>query len=157
MELSSILIPLASSQQNLYDLYLLPCVQCWTPDDGQRYCPKHVKFYSKNKFEKLVHLVVFITRIHHDARSYKCQILWQFFIYFSSLQCVINVLPFNPTWLNILRVFREDYKLWGFAISRNLLTLIPLSLFTSNHHAYTFLAQTDKFHVCINSTVLNWW
>jgi hypothetical protein len=33
------------------------CVQCWTPDDGQRNCPKHVEFYSKNKFEKLGHLV----------------------------------------------------------------------------------------------------
>jgi len=32
-----------------------------TPDDGQRNCPKHVEFYSKNKFEKLVHLVGFIT------------------------------------------------------------------------------------------------
>ena len=31
-----------------------------TPDDGQRICPKHVEFYSKNKFEKLVHLVGFI-------------------------------------------------------------------------------------------------
>jgi len=28
-----------------------------TADDGQRNCPKHVEFYSKNKFEKLVHLV----------------------------------------------------------------------------------------------------
>ena len=26
-------------------------------DDGQKNCPKHVEFYSKNKFEKLVHLV----------------------------------------------------------------------------------------------------
>ena len=35
-----------------------------TPDDGQRKCPKYVEFYSKNKFEKLVHLVGFIMRIH---------------------------------------------------------------------------------------------
>jgi len=34
-----------------------------TPDDGQRNCPKHVEFYSKNKFEKLVHLVGFVIRI----------------------------------------------------------------------------------------------
>ena len=34
-----------------------------TPDDGQRNCPKHVEFYSKNKFDKLVHLVGFIVRI----------------------------------------------------------------------------------------------
>jgi hypothetical protein len=33
------------------------CVQRKTPDDGQRNCPKHVESYSKNKFEKLVHLV----------------------------------------------------------------------------------------------------
>jgi hypothetical protein len=46
------------------------------PDDGQRNCPKRVEFYSKNKFEKLVHLVGFITRIYHDARSSECQISW---------------------------------------------------------------------------------
>ena len=32
-----------------------------TPDDGQRNCPKRVEFYSKNKFDKLVHLLGFIT------------------------------------------------------------------------------------------------
>jgi len=41
----------------------LLCVQWKTSDDGQRNCPKHVEFYSKNKFEKLVHLVGFILRI----------------------------------------------------------------------------------------------
>jgi len=34
-----------------------------TPDDGQRNCPKHVEFCSKNKFEKLIHLFGFILRI----------------------------------------------------------------------------------------------
>jgi len=34
-----------------------------TPDAGQRNCPKHVKFDSKNKFEKLVRLVGFIIRM----------------------------------------------------------------------------------------------
>jgi len=37
-------------------------VQWKTPDDGQRNYPKHVEFHSKNKFEKLVHLVGFIIR-----------------------------------------------------------------------------------------------
>ena len=45
-----------------------------TPGDGQRNCPKHVEFYSKNKFEKLVHLIGFIIRIYHDARSPERQI-----------------------------------------------------------------------------------
>jgi len=42
---------------------LAVCVQWKTPDDGQRNCPKNVEFYSKNKFEKWVHLVGIIIRI----------------------------------------------------------------------------------------------
>ena len=41
----------------------LLCVQWKTPDDGQRNCPKHIGFHSKNKFETLVHIVGFIIRI----------------------------------------------------------------------------------------------
>ena len=37
-------------------------VQWKIADDGQKNCPKHVQFYSRNKFEKLVHLVGFIIR-----------------------------------------------------------------------------------------------
>jgi len=37
-------------------------------------CLKHVEFYSKNKFEKLLPLVGFNIRIYHDARSPKHQI-----------------------------------------------------------------------------------
>ena len=65
---------------NLYDIYLLLCVQWKTPDNGQRNCLKHVEFYSKNKCEKLVHLVGFIIRMilrFYDFVShvYKCGIL----------------------------------------------------------------------------------
>jgi hypothetical protein len=49
----------------------LLCVQCKTPNDGQRNCPKHVEFHSKNKFEKLVHLVGFIIR-----NVTRCTITW---------------------------------------------------------------------------------
>ena len=61
---------------NQYDIYLLLCVLCWTPDDGQRNCPTHVDFSSKNKnkFEILVHLVGFSIRICHDTRSSEYQI-----------------------------------------------------------------------------------
>ena len=44
-------------------------MQLKIPDDGQRNCPKHVEFYSKNKFEKFVNVVGFIIKIYHDARS----------------------------------------------------------------------------------------
>ena len=36
------------------------CVEWKTPDDGLRNCPKHVEFQSKNKLEKIAHLVGFI-------------------------------------------------------------------------------------------------
>jgi len=55
----------------------LLCVQCKTPDDGQRNCPKHVEFYSKNKFEKLVHLVGFIIRIFSTINSIHLQAITQ--------------------------------------------------------------------------------
>jgi len=35
---------------------------------------KHVEFYSKNKFEKFLHLGGFIIRIYHNARSPERQI-----------------------------------------------------------------------------------
>ena len=53
----------------------LLCVQRKTPDDRQRNCPKHVEFYSKNKFEKSVYQFGFIIRIYHDARSPERQII----------------------------------------------------------------------------------
>jgi len=63
-------------------------VQWKTPDDVQRNCPKHVEFYSKNKSEKLVHLVGFVIRIYHDARSPERQIdqiqLHAAYIYYKS-------------------------------------------------------------------------
>jgi len=51
------------SAKPLWHISLL-CVQWKTPEEGQRNCPKHVEFYSKNKFEKLVHLVGFIIRTY---------------------------------------------------------------------------------------------
>ena len=65
----------AGSKRNCSSVLILSCVQWKTPDDGQSNCPKHVEFYSKNKFDKLVHLVDFITKIYHDARSPERQIL----------------------------------------------------------------------------------
>ena len=54
--------PARKLSANLYDIYHCCVYSDKTPDGGQRNCPKHVEFYSKNKFEKLVHLVGFIIR-----------------------------------------------------------------------------------------------
>ena len=56
----SSLILLASCQQTCMTYTNAVCTVKKTPDDGQRNCPKHVEFHSKDKFEKLVHLVGFI-------------------------------------------------------------------------------------------------
>jgi len=82
----------------------LLCVQWKTPDDGQRNCPKHVEFYSKNKFEKLVRLVGFVIGICHEARSPKRQIQIHLcvsaFVYF----CV--AFSFHGYWLRFFLLFR---------------------------------------------------
>jgi hypothetical protein len=54
--------PARKLSANLYDIYHFGVYSEKTPDDGQRNCPKQVEFHSKNKFEKLVHLVGFIIR-----------------------------------------------------------------------------------------------
>ena len=57
-------LALTNSQAVSKPVWHIPllCVQWKTPDDGQRNCPKHVVFYSKSKFEKLLHQVGFIMR-----------------------------------------------------------------------------------------------
>ena len=60
--------------RKLYYIYHCCVYSEKTPDDGQRNCPKHVEFHSKNEFEKLVHLVGFIIRVYHDARPYEVKI-----------------------------------------------------------------------------------
>jgi len=49
--------------QVLYTQQKAYVIQYLTPDNGQKTCLKHVEFYSKNKVEKLVHLIGFIIRI----------------------------------------------------------------------------------------------
>jgi len=69
----------------------LLCVQWKTPDDGQRNCPKHVAFHSKNKFEKLVHLVGFnvrnlawctVTWTSNYCHNFLFRQKWKYFIIF---------------------------------------------------------------------------
>ena len=60
MELQFRPYPARKLSENLYDIYRSCVYSEKIPDDGQRNCPKHVEFHSKNKFEKLVHLVGFI-------------------------------------------------------------------------------------------------
>jgi len=55
--------PARKLSANMYDINRYCVYSEKTPSDGNRNCPKHVEFYSKNKCEKLMHLVGFIIRI----------------------------------------------------------------------------------------------
>ena len=105
----------------------LLCVQWKTPDGGQRNCPKHVEFYPKNKFEKLVHLVGLIIRIYHDWRSPERQICINliFFTHVCSLLSCLSViflqshsLLFNrcngrPQFMKLRIGLRSPYSSYG--------------------------------------------
>ena len=70
---SSVLMLLASCQQicvtYIIAVYTVKNSWWWTEELSET-----CRFYSKNKFEKLVHLVGFIIRIFHNARSPESQI-----------------------------------------------------------------------------------
>ena len=72
-------IPWSCSQAVSKPLWHTPllCVQWGTPDNGQRNCPKHVDFHSKNKFGKLVHLVGFIIINTFSVSHSRCYSLLQ--------------------------------------------------------------------------------
>jgi hypothetical protein len=94
----------------------LLCVQWKTADDGQKNCPKHVEFHSKNKFENLVHLVGFIVRIFYDARSPERQIYSVFGrlseITGSTTDVWIKNITFNTyNTYNLLRSIKYDFKI----------------------------------------------
>jgi len=62
------------------------------------------KFYSKNKFEKLVYLVGFITIILQDARSYECQICYV-------ARCSWNFYSRTPEKMSRNKIFAVIYML----------------------------------------------
>jgi len=68
LQAESVPILLASCQPTCMTYTIAVCT-VKNSDNGQRNCLKHVEFHSNNKFEKFVHLVGFIIRIYHDARS----------------------------------------------------------------------------------------
>ena len=132
------LVPSWSCSQAVWPTPLL-CVQWKTPDDGQRNCPKRVEFYSKNKFEKLVHLVGFITRIWHDARSPERQnqivciwCIWQMIMNFFLLDWYDRLLC-NDIWFE-----RPSYLQIPFGI----LSVRNCSVLQGNCYQYYGKAQT---------------
>jgi hypothetical protein len=132
---------LASRQHNLY---VLLCVQCWTPDDGQGNCPKHVELYSKNKFEKLAHLVCFIIKIYHDARSSECQIPHYVFIT-KPLERTTHISPVSrPATIEESRILNDYEQQSVFSV----VVLCPRSSWRHWQLVYTII-ERDCPLVCV--------
>ena len=103
-------------------------VQWKTTDDEQMNCPKHVEFHSKNKFEKLVHLVVFIVRIYHDKRSPERQNLWTNLSIFScSKHDVTKKLKekfrLPKTYFNFITLYHKPFQCYGFWVTLSFIKL----------------------------------
>ena len=73
METANLLIIPLCEQAVSKPVWHIPllCVQWETPDDGQRNCPKHVEFYSKNKFWKISESSWFYYKI-----LLRCTVTW---------------------------------------------------------------------------------
>jgi hypothetical protein len=71
---------------------------CWLLASGIRVDP--VDFYSKNKFEKLVHLIGFIIRIYHDARYSKCQNIGSIVNWCWKLLLLLTVISHTLVWFS---------------------------------------------------------
>ena len=91
----------------------LLCVQ-WkkTPDDRQKNGPKHVEFYSKNKFEKLMHLVGFFFCQKFHELTLKIRINFT-----SWSGCLPEIFPLNSVAseasIFTLSVSTFPYQLWS--------------------------------------------
>ena len=67
--------PARKMSANLYDIYLLMCVQWKTPDDGQRNCPKHVNSFYLNVNQ--LDALKFIMSLFHASTCFEhmCSLL----------------------------------------------------------------------------------
>ena len=82
----------------------LLCVQWKIPDDGKRNCPKHVEYYSKSKFEKLVNLVGFIIRIHFHINP-NLRLQWGLLYFDLQTRIFIHLSSFNSLTLSMRATF----------------------------------------------------
>ena len=107
----------------------LLCVQWKTPDDGQRNFSKHVEFHSKNKFEKLVHLVGFIIR-----NLTRCMVTWTPNTEYNFCFYLLQSSEHNtPTYLNIYSEWEPSSEINLDSVAQNCLTIqldfIPYQLY----------------------------
>ena len=111
------------------------------------------ELYSKNKFEKLVHLVGFIVRIYHDARSSECQMRANLLV--STFYYSQNIFNHYSTMVTLCTAVRNikfnacslhSAFIRFFTILQNL--LFPCTALTFWHQNFTFKFQHTLYVKC---------
>jgi len=113
-----------ASSKPVWHIYIpLLCVQCKTPDDGLRDCLEHVEFYSKNKFEKLMHLVGCIIRTHTHIYMYICVLFVRCSIALHDSEHHNNALQNIRTWwpVHCMLLYQTSSNMYPFTISNDTL------------------------------------
>jgi len=121
----------------------LLCVQWKSLDDGQRNCLKHVEFYCKNKFQKLVHLVCFIMRIYHDEWSSERQtrdffLIWNVRTGFGAHP----VLYLLRTWDSCIG--SEVAGIWSCSTHPNVVPRLRMSVAVPQFFLYAYMVYAKK-------------
>ena len=103
----------------------LLCVQWKTPGEGQRNCLKHVEFYSKNKFEKLVHLVGFIIGTKYIVKYICVKPIYSTHTFFS---------PAGPSSRKTINVAEKYWRTeeWHCQVRLPVLYYVEVPLFSSH-------------------------
>jgi len=146
--LTFILVPASKQSTNLYNIYLMLCVQSQTPDDGRKDCPKHVEWYSINS--KIVHLVgftkeIFLIIIFMGLREMHCGMLaWKWLDASTVLLITSRLLPLAATPIhssNSSIIIIPYNTILCYKLSANYVTTAP-----SGSHSDSFLKFLNNHH-----------
>ena len=153
--ISSVLILLASCQQTCMTYTTAVCTvkNYWWWN-----CPKHVEFYSKNKFEKLVHLVGFIIRMRFEAvvmATINMAVFWSLShvdwqIVYTDVSAVLTTIMWSWPCLIIHHAMRDpalDEDDWSVSFIWSTITIT----LATNAHTYTDISLYAQW---TNTTML---
>jgi hypothetical protein len=75
----------------------VPNIQWLTPEDGQRDCPKHVEFRTRINLEISTSVGFYCKEICYDARSHECKKPQTYFINFTKIWPIVEILNTSMT------------------------------------------------------------
>jgi len=124
----------------------LLCVQWKTPDDRHRNCPKHVEFYSKNRFEESVHPLLCVQWKTPDDRHRNCPKHVEFY----------STNRFEESLHPVGFIIRMPFSWVAVFIIRGLRDYATLFLYCVMNHTISGVGLLVKMRVSILSIIFVW-